>query len=82
MTQDSTGVGRYRVRQFSQDGGFTDAELSATSVEQLRLALDAQGITLISAEPIIDNAKQRSLGRFSLLIFCQQLLSLLEAGLQ
>ncbi len=82
MTQDTTGLGRFRVRIFSHDGGFKDADQAASSVEQLRLDLEAKGITLISAEAIVDSAKQRSSGRFSLLIFCQQLLSLLEAGLQ
>ncbi|MDP3653829.1 MAG: type II secretion system F family protein [Rhodoferax sp.] len=82
MTETSTGAVRYRARVFCEQSGFRFVERVATSVEQLRIDLVEQGITLVSAETMSQGGKRRQTSRFPLLVFCQQLLSLLEAGLQ
>ena len=75
------GALRYRVRVFSEQDGFTSTERQALSLEHLRSEIEADGRTLISAEPLARSRRAKST-RFPLLIFCQQLLSLLDAGLQ
>ncbi len=73
---------RYRVRSFSQNQGMRSFERDADSVGQLRAALELEGTTLVGAEGLTGSAGRRSTSRFPQLIFCQQLLSLTDAGLQ
>lgn len=73
---------RYRVRVFSQQEGFGSAELVASDVDQLRAQLESEGKTLVSADAVGEGRQAYKPTRFPLLVFCQQLLSLLEAGLQ
>lgn len=73
---------RYQARVFSQHDGFQSVELAAASLDLLRAELEAEGKTLVSADAITEGVQRRRATHFPLLIFCQQLLSLLEAGLQ
>ncbi len=73
---------RYRVRSFSQNQGMRSFERDADSVGQLRAALELEGTTLVGAEGLTRFAGWRSTAPFPHLIFCQQLLSLTDAGLQ
>lgn len=82
MTEAKTGAMRFQARVFCQQDGFRFTERTASSVDQLRADLELEGITLVSAETMVEGRRPRTAARFPLLIFCQQLLSLLEAGLQ
>ncbi len=81
MTEPRPGALLYRVRAFDRQGGMQSLQRVARDVEQLRTQLEAEGRTLVSAEAQDEPQAGRG-GRFPLLVFCQQLLSLLEAGLQ
>lgn len=82
MTDAPAGSTRFRARIFCQSDGFQSVERAATSLDQLRAELEAEGKTFISADALIEVRRRRRATRFPLLVFCQQLLSLLEAGLQ
>ena len=82
MTQTSTGAVCYRARIYSHPDGFRFVERTASSVAQLRAVLESEGLTLVSAEPMVAGHKRGRAIRFPLLVFCQQLVSLLDAGLQ
>ena len=82
MTQSKTDLNLYRVCVYSQDGEFRLMECSGTSLDLLRAELVDQGMTLVSAEIITEGKRRRRTTRFPILVFCQQLLSLLDAGLQ
>ena len=73
---------RYRVRAFDQQLGLQSTERVAASLDQLRAELAAEDRMLVSAQELVDGSTNRGTARFPLLVFCQQLLSLLEAGLQ
>ena len=82
MTEPANGLVRYKIRTFCKRDGFALSEHMAASVESLRANVEGRGLTLVSAEAVASGATRHSAARFPLLVFCQQLLSLLEAGLQ
>jgi general secretion pathway protein F len=82
MTETQNGKVLYRARIFCQTDGFQLIERHSTSLIQLRSELEAEGKTFVSAQEITKSQRRHKTSRFPLLVFCQQLLSLLEAGLQ
>ncbi len=73
---------RFKARVFHATDGIQTLEREATDIESLRVQLEAQDLTLLSVQPVSPGHLSRKNHRFPLLIFCQQLLSLLDAGLQ
>ena len=82
MTEQNLQVKRYKVKVFSQTTGFGEIERSANNLAQLKEALDNESYLFVSAEVINSEVNSRKSTKFPLMIFCQQLLSLLQAGLQ
>ncbi len=91
MTDSSSSAQRYRARVFSQLEGFRFIERSAANLDQLRAGLESEGMTFVSADAMGKTHQgyqrhqrhhRRKAAHFPLLVFCQQLLSLLDAGLQ
>ena len=72
MSETRTGAMRYQARVFCQQDGFRFTERTASSVDQLRTDLELEGITLVSAEAMVEGRRPRTAARFPLLIFCQQ----------
>jgi general secretion pathway protein F len=74
----------FKVRAHAADRGFISLERAASSADALEAELISEGLTPVSIEPVqgAQTGQSRRGHRFPLLIFCQQLFSLLEAGLQ
>ncbi len=73
---------RYKVRAFSTVEGLHSDERTAANLDQLRVELEAEGKTLISARQVVTFYERHRLGRLTQLVFCKQLLALLKAGMQ
>ena len=82
MTQPRSGAVSYRAKVLGHGGGLSSVERVSADIAHLRTSLEAEGLTLLSAEVTRGATQSGKVGRFPLLVFCQQLLSLLEAGLQ
>lgn len=73
---------RFKIRVFSSTEGLKNFTQEAASAEDLKAQLESQSLTVISIEPEKTPHFKKSKSKFPLLVFCQQLLSLLDAGLQ
>ncbi len=71
---------RYQARVLCPNQGLMTVERFAFDLDHLRDELLAEGQTLLSAKAM--NPGRNKTERFPLLVFCQQLVSLLQAGLQ
>jgi general secretion pathway protein F len=74
---------QYRVKGVTADNQLRELLLEAADEQQARAEATAQGVTPIALHPVGAPALRRSVGpaRFSLLLFSQELLALLTAGL-
>jgi general secretion pathway protein F len=72
---------QFQVKRVSRDRQFEALTVAGLSAEAVRAEQEEAGHLCISVTPLGFRAGKSS-AKFSLLIFCQQLLSLLEAGLQ
>ena len=82
MTPMGSANQLFRARVFLPSGELAVIERSAPSLAHLRDDLERAGQTLLSADTLDTAARPRKNTQFPLLVFCQQLLSLLDAGLQ
>jgi general secretion pathway protein F len=72
----------YKVSVFDHVDGVRTLERQADGLEALGRQLSAEGLSVLSVEPLQKAKATYKKSKFPLLVFCQQLLSLLEAGLQ
>lgn len=70
---------RYRIRALGAGASLEEFELEAADEAALRTAVARRGVALLSARPVADQGARR--GRFPLLLFNQELLALLRAGI-
>ena len=82
MTSTSASGQVFKARIFLPDGQLVTVERTALSLVQLREDLEREGQTLISVQTGGSISAASKNTQFPLLVFCQQLLSLLDAGLQ
>jgi general secretion pathway protein F len=82
MANQIENLPRYRARIFSPEKGLLIEERASSSLGVLNAQIESEGLTLISAELVDKGAMRGGRGHFPLLVFCQQLSSLLDAGLQ
>jgi general secretion pathway protein F len=75
-----SGNVRYQARVLCPDEGLLTVDRFALDMERLRDELLTEGKTLLSAK--VTRPGRSKTERFPLLVFCQQLVSLLQAGLQ
>ncbi len=75
-----SGNVRYQARVLCQNEGLLTVDRFALDMEHLRDELLTEGKTLLSAK--VTRPGRSKTERFPLLVFCQQLVSLLQAGLQ
>ncbi len=69
---------RYRVRAIGADAAVTETELEATSEAELRALAAARGLSVLSVRAL---GVVRGRSRFPLMLFNQELLALLRAGI-
>ena len=72
----------FKARIFLPSGELATVERSALSLAHLRAEVERDGNTLLSAQAVNTTLALQKNTQFPLLVFCQQLLSLLDAGLQ
>jgi general secretion pathway protein F len=81
MNHPIGGHQAFRVRQVTQGRGLQTLIVHAESAQVIMDEAQRKGDICLSVEPL-RVSRRRGKSTFSLLVFCQQLLSLLDAGLQ
>jgi len=74
---------QFQVRLLAQNNQVSHSVMDAQCVEALHAQLAAQSVDVLSIKPVGNHlaASERGAGRFSLLLFSQELMALLRAGL-
>lgn len=75
---------RFKVRALTEANRFVELEFEADGPQEAKAELKARGWSAVSVEPVASPRRRWILSRppeFSLLLFSQQLVSLLDAGL-
>lgn len=74
---------QFQVRLLAQNNQVASAVMDAESIDALRAQLAAQSVGVLSIAPLGKHAAraERGAGKFSLLLFSQELMALLKAGL-
>lgn len=72
---------QFQVKRVTRDRQFETLTVRGDSLEAVQAEQEAAGHVCIAVTPL-GHKTSKAGARFSLLVFCQQLLSLLEAGLQ
>ena len=73
----------FRVKSLSTEAGFGHTVLQASDIQDARRQADAMGLAVLSIRRVVgfDGLKRSSATSFPLLLFCQELLSLLDSGI-
>jgi len=71
----------FQVRAAQPGAGVIELEIEADSVDAAMSTVRARGLAALAAEPVTATRRAGRRGRFSLVLFSQELLALLTAGL-
>lgn len=74
---------QFRIKSLSTEAGFGHTVLHASDPQDARRQADAMGLTVLSIRRVVgfDGLRRSPATSFPLLLFCQELLSLLDSGI-